>query len=77
MARGRTTTAATRLAKLEERIAELRRARAGDQEAVLVYADDPKDATERYVVERERMGAELVVGVRSLAKRPAHEPRAW
>ncbi len=70
MARGRTTTATTRLARLEERLAELRRARAGDQGPVVVYADDDEQLIKAFVAERERMGAELVVVVRSLARRP-------
>lgn len=63
MARRSSTTAATRLARLQERLAELRRARAGDQGPVVAYEDDDEQALKQYVAERERMGAELVVVV--------------
>jgi hypothetical protein len=35
------------------------------------HADDDEQAVREYVAQRERMGAELVVVVRSLATRPA------
>jgi hypothetical protein len=37
---------------------------------VVVYEDDDEQAVQEYVARRERMGAELVVAVRSLAARP-------
>jgi hypothetical protein len=68
------TTAGTRLARLQERLAEVRRARAADEGPVIVYEDDDEQAVREYVARRERMGAELVVVVRSLAARPASQP---
>jgi hypothetical protein len=41
---------------------------------VVVYEDDDEQAVQEYVARRERMGAELVVVVRSLAPQPSHEP---
>jgi hypothetical protein len=73
----RGTTVATRLARLQERLAEVRRARAGDQGPVVVYEDDHEQAVQEYVAQRERKGAELVVVVRSLAARPADQPSPW
>jgi hypothetical protein len=73
----RSTSAATRLARLQEQLAEVRRARAGDQGAVVAYADDEEEALKQYVARRERAGAELVVVVRSLAARPQGEPPPW
>jgi len=55
----------------------VRRARAGDQGAVVAYADDEEEALKQYVARRERAGAELVVVVRSLAARPQGEPPPW
>jgi hypothetical protein len=77
MARRASTAAATRLVRLQERLAEVRRARAGDQGPVVAYADDDERAVEQYVAERERVGAELVVIVRSLAPRPAGKAAPW
>ena len=45
--------------------------------AILSCADDDEQAVEAYVAERQRMGAELVVVVRSLARRPAGSPAPW
>jgi hypothetical protein len=61
MARGRLTSAATRLVKLEERLAEARRACAGEAGPVIAYGDDDENTLKQYVAQRERMGAELVV----------------
>ena len=77
MARGRTTGAASRLARLEERLAEARRVCAGDEGPVIAYANDDERAVEDYIARRERAGAELVVVVRSLATRPAERPAPW
>jgi hypothetical protein len=41
------------------------------------YADDDERAAEEYVAQREQMGAELVVVVRSLAARPAGVAAPW
>jgi hypothetical protein len=76
MARGRTTSAASRLVRLEERLAEARRACVGDQGPVVVYADDDASAVERHVEERERHGG-LVVVIRSLAQRPEGTLPPW
>jgi len=76
MARRGSTTAAKRLARLQERLAVVRRARAGEGGPVVVYADD-EQAVREYVKRREREGAELVVVVRSLAVRPEGEPASW
>jgi hypothetical protein len=38
---------------------------------------DDEQALREYIAQRERMGAELVVIVRSLAPRPADEPMPW
>lgn len=77
MARRGTTTAATRLARLEERLAELRRERAGELGPVVAYADDDQQELAAYVAQREQMGAEVVVVVRLLATRPAGELAPW
>ena len=76
MARRGSTTAAKRLARLQERLAVVRRARAGEGGPVVVYADD-EQAVREYVKRREREGAELVVVVRSQAVRPEGEPASW
>ena len=55
----------------------MRRARAGDQGPVVVYADDDERVLQAYVAQRERMGAELVVVVRSLAPRPTADLPPW
>jgi hypothetical protein len=77
MARGKATSAATRLARLQEWIEEVRRARAGDEGPVIVYSDDDQRAVEEYVARRERMGVGLVVVVQSLATRPAASALPW
>jgi hypothetical protein len=41
---------------------------------VVVYENDNEQALKQYVAQRERMGAELVVIVRSLAMRPSDRP---
>jgi hypothetical protein len=69
-----TTAAATRLARLQERLAEVRRVCAGDDGPVVAYADDDEAALQEYVAQRERRGADLVVVVWSVAPRPADEP---
>lgn len=43
----------------------------------MMYADDNECEVEAYVAERERMGAELVVVVRSLAARPVGAAALW
>jgi len=73
----RSTSAATRLARLQERLAEVRRARAGDQERRALYEEDDEQAVQEYVARREWAWAELVVVVRSLAARPQGEPPPW
>jgi hypothetical protein len=55
----------------------VRRARAGDEGPLVVYEDDDEQAVQEYVARRERMGAELVIVVRSLAPRPAVQPAPW
>jgi hypothetical protein len=69
--------AGTRLARLQERLAVVRRARAGEEGPMVVYADDDEQAVQEYVARRERMGAELVVVMQSLAPRPASQPAPW
>jgi uncharacterized protein YbjQ (UPF0145 family) len=47
------------------------------RDPLVVYADDDEQALQRYVAERERMGAELVVVVRSLATRTVGQRALW
>jgi hypothetical protein len=44
---------------------------------VIVYEDDDDQAAQEYVARRERMGAELVVVVRSFALRQPGQPAPW
>jgi hypothetical protein len=76
MARARMTTAAPRLARLEERIPERRRLRAGEQGPVVAYSDD-EHALEQHVTHGEQLGDEFVVVVRSFASPPADSPARW
>jgi hypothetical protein len=73
----RTPSAGTRLARLEERLAEARRVYAGEDRPVIAYADDDEGSLKAYVAQRESMGAELLVVVRSLAPRPNDTPPPW
>jgi hypothetical protein len=77
MARTKGTGAATRLARVRERIDEARRARAGNQGPVIAYEDDDEEAVVQYVAKREPMGAHLVVVVLSLAPRPPKGAPPW
>ncbi len=65
-----------RLSRLEERLADARRARAGHAGSVVAYADDDLVAIEQYVEGRERLGGVVVV-IQSLAPRSASEPAPW
>lgn len=53
----------------QERLAEVRRTRAGDLGQAVVSENDNEQALREYVARRERMGAELVVMVRSPPRR--------
>jgi len=68
---------AARGPRLQERLAEVRRARAGGAGPLILHEDDDEQAVQEYVAHRERMGAELVVVVRSLAPRPAGQKAPW
>jgi len=77
VARRTSSSPATRLARLEERLAEARRMRAGDAGPVVAYVDDDEQALAAHVAQSQAMGAEVVVVVRSLAPRPAGQPAPW
>ncbi len=51
--------------------------RAGELAPVIAYEDDDEQALAAYVAQRERMGAEVVIVVRSLARRPAGAAPPW
>jgi len=56
VARRPSASAATGLARLQERLAEVWRARAGEGGPVVVYEDDDEQVLQEYLARRERAG---------------------